>query len=57
MAAWVLRGFSPEERRELPNYLKIAAESVLDIATRGFEAAMNTRNTRPKKTQPPSEKN
>ncbi len=56
VADWVLRGFSPDERRELPNYLKIAAQSVLDIATRGFEAAMNTRNTRPKKGQPPPEK-
>jgi PTH1 family peptidyl-tRNA hydrolase len=56
VADWVLRGFSPDERRELPNYLKIAAESVLDIAARGFQAAMNTRNTRPKpKKAPPPE--
>jgi peptidyl-tRNA hydrolase, PTH1 family len=55
VADWVLRGFSPDERRDLPIYLKIAAESVLDIAARGFQAAMNTRNTRLKKSQPPKD--
>lgn len=50
VADWVLQDFSPEERSELPNCLKIAAESVLDIASRGFEAAMNARNTRSKTT-------
>jgi PTH1 family peptidyl-tRNA hydrolase len=53
VADWVLRGFSPDERRELPNYLKSAAQTVLDIAARGFQAAMSSRNTRVKKRQPP----
>lgn len=51
VADWVLQDFSSPERSELPNTLKTAADSVLDIAARGFQAAANTRNTRPKKKQ------
>jgi PTH1 family peptidyl-tRNA hydrolase len=49
---WVLNPFSGEEREKLPTTLKQAAKSVLDIAARGFAAAMKTRNTRPKKKKP-----
>ena len=49
---WVLNPFSSEEREKLPATLKQAAKSVLDIAARGFAAAMKTRNTRPKKKKP-----
>ena len=53
-ADWVLSAFSSEEREKLPTTLKQAAKSVLDIAARGFPAAMKTRNTRPKKKKPTS---
>jgi PTH1 family peptidyl-tRNA hydrolase len=49
---WVLSAFSSEERENLPTTLKQAAKSVLEIAARGFPAAMKTRNTRPKKKKP-----
>lgn len=48
VADWVLQDFSGAERDELPNSLKAAVESVVDIAARGFRAAMNARNTRQK---------
>lgn len=51
VADWVLQDFSSAERNELPNLLKLAADCVLDVATRGFQAAANARNTRTK-TQP-----
>jgi len=51
VADWVLQGFSGEERTSLPNYLRSAAETVLDVAARGFQTAMNARNTKPKKKQ------
>jgi PTH1 family peptidyl-tRNA hydrolase len=54
-ADWVLTGFSPEEREKLPATLKQAAKSVLDIATRGFDAAMKKSNTRPKQPKPKPE--
>lgn len=49
VADWVLAAFEPELAAALPTILRNAAESVLDIATRGFEAAMKTRNTKPSK--------
>ncbi|MBM4356899.1 MAG: aminoacyl-tRNA hydrolase [Deltaproteobacteria bacterium] len=49
VADWVLQDFSGEERAALPNSLMAAVQSVLDIAARGFQAAANARNTRPKK--------
>jgi PTH1 family peptidyl-tRNA hydrolase len=49
VADWVLQDFSSAERGELPNSLMAAVQSVLDIAARGFQAAANARNTRPKK--------
>jgi PTH1 family peptidyl-tRNA hydrolase len=48
-ADWVLCPFEPEMAALLPTILKTALESVLDIAARGFEAAMKTRNTKPSK--------
>jgi PTH1 family peptidyl-tRNA hydrolase len=36
--------------------LKVAVESVLDIAARGLDAAMNVRNTRPKQAKPKPKK-
>jgi peptidyl-tRNA hydrolase, PTH1 family len=48
-ADWVLAPFEPEVAAQLPTILKTAVESVLDIAARGFEAAMKTRNTKPSK--------
>jgi len=50
---FVLSGFREAERADLPTYLRIAAKSVLDVAARGFAAAMKTRNTRRKKKKPP----
>lgn len=54
VADFVLSNFSAEERESLPKIVDSAAKSVLDIAARGFDAAMKTRNTRPKK-RPPKE--
>ena len=48
VAAFVLSGFDPAERAALPDLVKKAGDSVLDIARRGFAPAMNARNTRPK---------
>jgi peptidyl-tRNA hydrolase len=52
--SFVLSGFDPTERAALPDLLKKAGDSVLDIARRGFAAAMKDRNTRPKKPPPPA---
>ncbi|MBI4953551.1 MAG: aminoacyl-tRNA hydrolase [Myxococcales bacterium] len=52
VADYVLAPFSAEERVELPRLLKLAGQTVLDIAARGFSAAANTRNTRPKPKKP-----
>ncbi|MBI4704042.1 MAG: aminoacyl-tRNA hydrolase [Deltaproteobacteria bacterium] len=46
-ADFVLSPFPAAERDELTRYLRTAAEIVLDIAARGFEAAMNQFNVRP----------
>jgi len=57
VADYVLSGFDAVERTSLPDVLKLATESVLEVALRGFDAAMNVRNTRPKapgKAQPKS---
>jgi PTH1 family peptidyl-tRNA hydrolase len=51
-ADFVLSSFDPSERASLPDSLKVVTESVLDIAARGFDAAMNVRNTRPKQAKP-----
>jgi PTH1 family peptidyl-tRNA hydrolase len=56
VSGYVLSGFSTEEREQLPKYVEIAAKTVLDIAARGWEAAMKTRNTRPKKKRAPKAK-
>jgi PTH1 family peptidyl-tRNA hydrolase len=47
-ADWVLNDFRPDEREIAQQAVEMAAEAVLDIAARGWQAAMNTRNTRPK---------
>jgi PTH1 family peptidyl-tRNA hydrolase len=52
VASFVLSGFDPTERAALPDLLKKAGDSVLDIARRGFASAMKDRNTRPKKPKP-----
>jgi PTH1 family peptidyl-tRNA hydrolase len=49
VADFVLSSFDALERASLDECLKRAAESVLEVATRGFDAAMNARNTRPNK--------
>jgi PTH1 family peptidyl-tRNA hydrolase len=58
VASFVLSAFDPAERAVLPECLKQAVESVLEVAARGFDAAMKNRNTRqkpPKKEKgPPS---
>jgi PTH1 family peptidyl-tRNA hydrolase len=53
VADYVLSSFDASERAELSSVLNRATESVLEVAARGFEAAMKTRNTRekPPKTQ------
>ncbi|WP_437658739.1 aminoacyl-tRNA hydrolase [Sorangium sp. So ce1182] len=48
VADYVLSGFDAVERAGLPDCLKQAVQSVLEVAARGFEAAMNVRNTRPR---------
>lgn len=55
VADYVLSSFDAVERAALPDCLKQSVQSVLEVATRGFDAAMNVRNTRPKpgKKQPP----
>ncbi|RLB60907.1 MAG: aminoacyl-tRNA hydrolase [Deltaproteobacteria bacterium] len=52
---YVLSGFRSSERENLPSCLRIAAKSVLDVAARGIEAAMKTRNTRRKKKKAPKQ--
>jgi PTH1 family peptidyl-tRNA hydrolase len=48
-AAWVLSPFDAAERAALSDPLRNAAQSVLDIAARGLEAAMQTTNTPPER--------
>jgi PTH1 family peptidyl-tRNA hydrolase len=52
VADYVLSSFDSIERSSLPDVLGRAVDSVLDIAHRGIEAAMNARNTRPKPKKP-----
>lgn len=47
-SSWVLSPFSKEERENLDKHVEISAKAVLDIAARGFDAAMKRRNTREK---------
>jgi len=55
VADYVLSNFDALERAALPDILAKAADSVLDVARRGFAAAMKVRNTRPKKKSEPKE--
>jgi PTH1 family peptidyl-tRNA hydrolase len=55
VADFVLSNFDAVERASLPELLKKAADSVMDIARRGFGPAMNARNTRPKPPKKPPE--
>jgi peptidyl-tRNA hydrolase, PTH1 family len=55
VASFVLSAFTADERAALPDLVKKAGDSVLDIARRGFAAAMNARNTRPRPPKPPKE--
>ncbi|MBK9259187.1 MAG: aminoacyl-tRNA hydrolase [Polyangiaceae bacterium] len=48
VADYVLSSFDAVERANLPDILKLAAETVLEVAARGVAAAMNVRNARPK---------
>lgn len=55
-ADFVLSAFDAAERAPLQDSLRLAAESVLEVAARGFDAAMKVRNTRVKvKKEPPGE--
>lgn len=47
-ADFVLSGFSTEEREKLPDILRRAKNSVLDVLARGVTPAMNALNTRSK---------
>ncbi len=48
VANYVLSSFDAVERATLPDLLTKASDAVLDVCRRGFSAAMNARNTRPK---------
>lgn len=48
VADFVLSSFDSGERTNLPDILKQATETVLEVAARGVSAAMNVRNARPK---------
>jgi PTH1 family peptidyl-tRNA hydrolase len=48
VADYVLSSFDSTERTSLPEILKLATETVLEVAARGVAAAMNVRNARPK---------
>lgn len=48
VADFVLSSFDMVERAKLPDILKQATETVLEVAARGVAAAMNVRNARPK---------
>jgi PTH1 family peptidyl-tRNA hydrolase len=53
VADFVLSSFDAAERPALPDLVKKAGDSILDVARRGFDAAMNARNTRPKPPKKP----
>jgi len=48
VADYVLSNFDAAERADLPDLLKRAGTTVLEVATRGLPAAMNVHNVRPK---------
>ncbi len=52
IADYVLSSFDAIERATLPDVLKTGGDTVLDVIRRGFDAAMNARNTRPKPKKP-----
>lgn len=54
VADYVLSNFDSSERAELPDLLKKAGTTVLEVATRGLAAAMNVHNVRPKPAKKPS---
>jgi PTH1 family peptidyl-tRNA hydrolase len=55
VADYVLSRFDAVDAAILPELLKRAAESVLEVASRGFKAAMNVRNTREKPKKEPKD--
>jgi PTH1 family peptidyl-tRNA hydrolase len=55
VADFVLSSFDGEERAAVPDMLKKAGDAVIDVARRGFTAAMNARNARPKPKKPKPE--
>lgn len=48
VADYVLSSFDSAERAEMPDLLKKAGTTVLEVATRGLAAAMNVHNVRPR---------
>lgn len=54
VADYVLSSFDGSERAELPDLLKKAGSTVLEVATRGLATAMNVHNVRPKPAKKPS---
>ncbi|MEZ4302251.1 MAG: aminoacyl-tRNA hydrolase [Polyangiaceae bacterium] len=56
VADFVLSSFDGSERAELPDLLKKATDTVLEVATRGLSAAMNVHNARPKPPKKPPKK-
>jgi PTH1 family peptidyl-tRNA hydrolase len=52
VADFVLSRFDAIEAAQLPDLLQRAVETVLEVASRGFRAAMNARNTREKPSKP-----
>jgi PTH1 family peptidyl-tRNA hydrolase len=55
VADYVLSSFDAVERATLPDLVKKAGDAVIDIARRGFAAAMNARNVRPRPPKKPKE--
>jgi peptidyl-tRNA hydrolase, PTH1 family len=55
VADYVLSNFDGSERAELPDLLKKAAASVVEVATRGLTAAMNVSNVRPRPAKAPKQ--
>lgn len=53
VADYVLSSFDGAERAELPDLLKKAAASVVEVAARGLAAAMNVSNARPRPAKTP----
>lgn len=54
VADYVLSNFDSIERSELPDLLKKATKTVLEVRARGLSAAMNVLNVRPKPAKKPS---